>query len=199
MKLILLISLLLRIDHNTPTIDTFDILELNHTYNEWGGERLVQIMGVDWHRSDRDFHVEWYKVLRDCHIKTEEGEKKWLKERREIADKIKDWMTRLDFLNSTEYKGEFNKMHKYYPKKNWRSGYWEIKLDGRIIRAKSFQETHTTNDREVEDRKEHPTSIRRGLSKTKAEIEREERERRERAEFADETVDFIGPLLKNIR
>jgi hypothetical protein len=197
MKFLLLISLLLRIDHNAPIVDTFDILELNHTYNEWGGEGLVQIMGVDWHIRDRDFHVEWYKLLRDCHIKTEEGEKKWLKERRKIADKIKDWMTRLDFLNSTEYKGEFDKSHKLYPVKNWRTGYWEIKLEGRIIRAKSFQETHTTNDREVDDRKEHPTQIRRGLSKTREELKKEaEANRFGMRIFADMLEDFVGAIQK---
>jgi len=198
MKLILLISLLLRIDHNAPTIDTFDMIEVNHKYNEWGACQLDQVICWDWHKRDHEFHVEWWRSMRDARIPTKEGEAKWLKKRREIADKIKDWPTRRSFLAGTEYRGEFVG-GKYMPVKNHRTGYWEIKLDGRIIRAKSFQETHTTYDPEADDRKEHPSSIRRGLKKTKAEREQEERERRERAEFADEMVDFIGPLLRNIR
>lgn len=194
-KLILLL-LIFRIDPNPKIIDTFDILEVNHTYNEWGGKGLVQVMGIDWHRRETDFHVEWYKVLRNCHIKTEEGEKKWLKKRREIADKIKDWMTRLDFLNSTDYVGEFDKSNEYYPVKNWRSGYWEIKIDNRIIRAKSFSETHTSYDREVEDRKSHPIALRRGLTKTKKQIKAEN----EAMGYIEELgEDIVGPVLRILR
>ena len=193
---LILLFLLFRIDPNPKIVDTFDILEINHTYNEWGGKGLVQVMGVDWHRYETHFHVEWYKVLRNCHVKTEEGEKKWLKERREIADKIKDWLTRLDFMNSTEYVGEFDKSHELYPVKNWRSGYWEIKIDDRIIRAKSFQETHTRYDAEVEDRKDHPIKQRRGLTKTKKQIKAENEANSYIQEVGNE---FVGPILRILR
>lgn len=194
---LIFLALILDIDLNPTTVDTFDMIEVNHRYNEWGTCNLDQVIAWDWHKRDRDFHVEWWRSMRDGRKPTKEGEAKWLKKRRDIADKIKDWPTRRSFLAGTEYRGEFVG-GKYMPVKNHRTGYWEIKLDDRIIRAKSFQETHTTHDPEADDRKEHPSSIRRGLTKTRAEREKEEREMRERAEFADEMIDFIGPLLENI-
>ena len=195
---ILFIMLLGRIDHNAPTVDTFDLIEVNHKYNQWGTCQLDQVIAWDWHNRHKKFHVEWWRSMRDGRKPTKEGEEKWLKKRRDIADKIKDWPTRRSFLAGTEYRGEFVG-GKYMPVKNHRTGYWEIKIEDRIIRAKSFQETHTTNDPEAEDRKEYPSSGRRGLTKTRAEREREEREMRERAEFANEMIDFIGPLLQNLR
>jgi hypothetical protein len=138
---LILLLFISRIDPSPKIIDTFDILEVNHTYNEWGGKGLVQVMG-------------------------------------------------------TEYVGEFNKMHEYYPRKNWKSGYWEIRIDSRIIRAKSFQETHTSYDREVEDRKPHSVALRRGLTKTKEQIKAEN----ETMGYVEEIGDqFVGPILKVLR
>lgn len=167
-----------RIDHDPKLIDTFDVLEMNHKHNDWGVPTLDQIIAWDLHKFDNKLHVAWWKSLKDGRIKTKEGEEKWLKERRAIADKIKDWETRKDFLNNTKYRGEFNKDSDYYPVKNWRSGYWEIRVDNRIIRAKIFIETNTVYDPEVDDRKLHPTRLRRGLLKTQKELrEIEERNR----------------------
>lgn len=163
-KLILLLFIF-RIDPNPKTIDTFDIIEVNHTYNKWGGEGLVQVITLDWIKHHNRFHVQWYKVMENCFIKTEEDKKKWDEERRKDADKIKDWMKRLDFLNCTSYRGKFNSMHNLYPEKNWRTGYWEIKFDNRIVRAKIFRETYTGYDVEVVDRKKFNIEFRRGLTK----------------------------------
>ena len=84
--------------------------------------------------------------------------------RRAKADKIKDWVLRKDFLNKTHYAGDFVG-GKYWPYKNWRSGYYEIKYENRIIRAKIFRQTWTTYDPEVEDRKKFPVDLRRNLTK----------------------------------
>jgi len=193
------ILLLMRIDHNAPVVDTFDMLEVNHKCNEYGVVNMDQVIAWDWHKRDKKFHCQWWKDMGDsAREKTKEGEAKWLKKRRDIADQIKDWQQRKHWLDNTSYKGEYVG-GKFAPVKNWRTGYWEIKLEGRIIRAKSFQETHTNHDPEVEDRKEFDKKARRGLTKTRAEREKEEREMRERAEFADDMIDFIGPILRKIR
>ena len=39
------------------------------------------------------FRVEHYIMMKDAYKETEEGKKKWDKKVRDIADKIKDWMT----------------------------------------------------------------------------------------------------------
>jgi hypothetical protein len=119
--------LLFRIDHNAPTVDTFDMIEVNHKFNEWGACQLDQVITWDFHKEDHKFHVEWWKNMRDARKKTKEGEAKWLKKRREIADKIKVWETRKSFLANTDYRGEFIG-GKLMPKKNHRTGYWEIKI-----------------------------------------------------------------------
>lgn len=165
-KLVLLL-LVFRVEPNPKVIDTFDIIEVNHTYNDWGGKGLVQVMTLDWMKHRKKFHVQWYKVMQDCFIKTKEGEEKWDKQRRAYADKIKDWMKRLNFLNSTNYRGEFDSAHKLFPQKNWTTGYWEIKFDNRIIRAKIFRETFTRYDAETQDRKEFSLNLRRGLTEVK--------------------------------
>jgi hypothetical protein len=96
--------LLFRIDHNAPTVDTFDMIEVNHKFNEWGACQLDQVIAWDFHKKDHKFHVEWWKNMRDARKKTKEGEAKWLKKRREIADKIKVWETRKSFLANTDYR-----------------------------------------------------------------------------------------------
>ena len=99
---------------------------------------------------------------------TEEGKKKWDKKIRDKADKIKDWMTRISFLNDNRYRGEFVG-GKYYPSKNFRTGYWEVKfLDKgfrRIIKSKIFVESRTKYDPETADREFYSIKYRRGLKK----------------------------------
>ncbi len=201
---ILFFLVLFRIDHDPKLIDTFDVLEMNHKHNEWGVPTLDQIIAWDQHKRDNKLHVEWWKSLKDGRIKTKEGEEKWLKERRAIADKIKDWETRKHFLNNTKYRGEFNKGSDYYPVKNWRSGYWEIRVDNRIIRAKIFIETNTVYDPETDDRELHPTRLRRGLLKTKEELRQiEERNRLGETpayrNFRERMENLIGQPLNFIR
>lgn len=107
-------------------------------------------------------------MMKDAYKETEEGKKKWDKKVRDYADKIKDWMTRVDFLNSCRYRGDFVG-GKYYPFKNFRTGYWQVKfLDKRferIIRSKILIETRTQYDPEAADREFFPIKYRRGLKK----------------------------------
>ena len=164
-KLILILIFFLRIDPNPPVIDTFDMLEVNHKCNEYGAVNMDQVIAWDWSRRDKKFHCQWWKDMGDSsRKKTEEGEAKWMKKRRDIADQIKDWQERKHFLDNTSYRGDYVG-GKYKPVKNWRTGYWEIRVDNRIIRAKIFKETHTAYDPELEDRKEFGSRSRRGLTK----------------------------------
>ena len=169
---ILILLLLLKIDPNpeaAATIDTFDCIEVNHKLNHWGVETLAQVITWDWHKNDRRFHVEWWRGMSDAYTKTKEGEEKWNKKRREIADAIKDWPTRKRFLNESYYRGEFSG-GSLYPVKNRRTGYYEIKIKDkygsieRVIRSKSFIESRSNDDPEKNDRIAHPPRTRRGLT-----------------------------------
>ena len=44
-KLILLL-LLFRIDNSSTVVDTFDRIEVNHHYNEWGAEVWTQLAQI---------------------------------------------------------------------------------------------------------------------------------------------------------
>jgi len=106
--------------------------------------------------------------MKDAYKKTEEGKKKWDKKTKTYADKIKDWEARRDFLNASAYRGDFVG-GKYYPFKNFKTGYWEVKFFDkgfrRVIKSKIFVETYTQYDPEVADREFFHTDFRRGLTK----------------------------------
>ena len=162
---LILFFVFFRVDPNPPVIDTFDMLEVNHKCNDYGVPNMDQVIAWDWSKRDRKFHCQWWKDMgKSSREKTKEGEKEWLKKRRAIADNIRQWPQRKHWLDNTPYRGEYVGGI-YQPVKNWRTGYWEIKFDNRIVRAKIFRETHTNYDPEVEDRKEFNQKFRRGLRK----------------------------------
>ena len=165
---IILLLLLFDINKDPTIVDTFDMIEVNHYHNDWGVEKWSQLICWDWRSYDNSFRVEYWVMMKDAYEKTEEGEKKWEKQRRKIADQYKDFNQRQSWLNSSQYKGDFEG-GKLYPKKDWKSGYYEIQfIDGgvsRTIRAKIFRETYTQHDPEVADRDFHETESRRGLRK----------------------------------
>jgi hypothetical protein len=164
---IVLFLLMFRIDNDTTIVDTFDLIEINHYHNEWGVPRWTQVILWDWHRLDGKFHVEKWIMIKDAYQKTEEGEKKWEKMRREIESSIKNLDRKREWIRASEYPGDFVK-NRFYPMKNWTTGYYEIRYRDndrdRLIMCKIFRETHTQYDPEREDRDEHPVGIRRGLS-----------------------------------
>ena len=166
-KLILLV-LMFDLNKEPPYVDYFDRIEVNHYHNEWGAEVWSQLICWDWNPRKGVFRVEHYIMMKDAYKETEEGKKKWDKKIRDKADKIKDWMTRLSFLNDNRYRGEFVG-GKYYPSKNFRTGYWEVKfLDkgfNRIIKSKIFVESRTQYDPEAADREFFPVKYRRGIKK----------------------------------
>ena len=166
-KLILLF-LMFDLNKEPPYVDYFDRIEVNHYHNEWGAEVWSQLICWDWNPRKGVFRVEHYIMMKDAYKETEEGKKKWDKNIRDIADKIKDWMTRVDFLTSCRYRGDFVG-GTYYPFKNFRTDYWEVKfLDkgfSRIIKSKIFVESRTKYDPETADREFYATKYRRGLKK----------------------------------
>lgn len=162
------VLLLVRIDHDPTIVDTFDRIEVNHYHNDYGIEVWSQLICWDWYGRKSVFHVEHWIMMKDAYEKTEEGKKKWDKKVRDYADKIKDWELRRDFLNVASYKGDFIG-GTYYPTKNFRTGYWEVKFSDknfpRVIRSKIFIETNSQYDPETADRKFFHTDRRRGLIK----------------------------------
>lgn len=163
---VILLLLFFRIDNNPTVVDTFSRIEVNHYYNEYGAEKWSQLICWDWYGRKSVFHVQHWIMMKDAYKKTEQGEKKWNKKIRDYADKIKDWEARRDFLNGSSYIGDFVG-GKYYPFKNFKTRYWEVKFfdkgQQRIIRSKIFTETHTQYDPEVVDREFFRVEGRRGL------------------------------------
>ena len=166
-KLILFISLF-KVGNENVAVDTFDMIEVNHHHNEWGVETWAQVILWDWHPAGSKFHCEKWIMMKDAHKKTDEGRKNWEKLRRKIEQGLDTLERRKQWLNASHYMGDFSSDSKFYPRKNWTNGYYEIKYNDkkirRIIRAKIFRETYTQYDPEVEDRKYHPADKRRGLT-----------------------------------
>jgi hypothetical protein len=164
--LILFISLF-KVGNDDVVVDTFDMIEVNHYHNEWGVQTWSQVVLWDWYSSDSKFHCEKWIMMTDAYEKTKEGEKRWEIARRQIEQTLETLERREQWMWASEYKGDYVNS-KFLPKKNWTTGYYEIKYNDkkirRIIRAKIFRETHTQFDPEVKDRKFHPTSKRRGLT-----------------------------------
>jgi len=165
MELILFL-LLFKIDNDHVLTDTFDMIEVNHSVNEWGVERWCQIIFWDWHELDNKYHVEKWIMMKDAYQMTEEGAKKWETARREFEQKLTSIPQRRQWLQHSDYKGDFVG-GMFYPEKDWKTGYYVVEftegLLRRKIKAKIFRETYTQFDPEHEDRPEH--SERRGLKK----------------------------------
>jgi len=187
---LLLLVLLLKIDaaKTEPIVDTFDLIEVNHIVNEWGIVRYDQVVCWNWSDQKQEYKCEWWKSMNDARDKSDkEKEVEYEKQRRVFADSIKDWSTRKSFLDSSYYRGEF-KGGRYYPVKNWRTGYWEIKFDNRIVRSKHFSVTYTDDDPEVENQKIFPRDRRKGLTPLTSKVQ-----------YADELPDFVGAILEKIK
>lgn len=167
---VILLLLFFRVDNDTTIVDTFDRIEVNHYHNEYGAEKWTQLICWDWNGRKSVFHVQHWIMMKDAYKKTEQGEKKWNKTVRDYADKIRNWEERRDFLNGTKYIGDFTG-GKYYPFKNFKTRYWEVKFfdkgHRRIIKSKIFTETHSQYDPEVADREFFRVEARRGLIEIK--------------------------------
>jgi len=163
----ILFLLMFKIDYDDTIVDTFDMIEVNHYHNEWGVQVWSQVILWDWHSSDSKFHCEKWILMKDAYVKTKEGRKKWEKAVQEIKDNLEPLERKKQWMWASEYKGDYVDS-KFIPRKNWTTGYYEIKYDDenirRIIRSKIYKETHTQFDPEVKDRKFHPTAKRRGLT-----------------------------------
>ena len=168
MNTIIILLLLLRIDHSNILKDHYDMVEVNHHYNESGSERWTQLILWDWYPRKGKFHVQHWVMMKDAYTKSESHKEKYEKARAKIADQIKDHTERQLFYQNSRYIGEFTG-GKYYPYKNFKTRKWVIIChdnNGRLrkITADMFRETYTREDPEVLDRKEFHSDLRRGWS-----------------------------------
>ena len=158
---------LFKVGDENIVVDTFDMIEVNHHHNEWGVQVWSQIILWDWHSVDCKFHVEKWIMMDDAYKKTKEGEKKWETTRRQIEQTLETLERKKQWMWASEYRGDYVDS-KFLPKKNWKTGYYEIKYNDnkirRIIRSKIYRETHAQIDPEAKDREFHPTKTRRGLT-----------------------------------
>tara|TARA_R110002051_G_C8690685_1_gene492964 strand:- start:549 stop:1112 length:564 start_codon:yes stop_codon:yes gene_type:complete len=165
---IILLLLLFDINKDPAVVDTFDMIEINHYHNGWGCEQWSQLICWDRSSYDNKYHVSYWTMLRDAYEKTEKGEADWEKIRQKIAKEYKDFNQKMSWLSNSNYKGDFIG-GKLFPRKDWKSGYYNIKyIQGgipRVIRSKSFRQTYTQTDPEVDDREIYNQDIRRGLTK----------------------------------
>lgn len=159
-------------------VDRFDRVEVNHYCNEWGIEQWTQVIFWDVVGSNaiifpkvNEFHVQHWVMLQNCYIKTEKGEKEWEKRRDEIELKLRSLEDKISWRRGSEYQGEFDKSHQFYPKRDWKNRIWMIQyVDKHIIRrieAREFIETRTLQDPERIDKQKYPETLRRGLTPRK--------------------------------
>ena len=56
--------------------DRFDIIELNHTHDQMGRPKFVQLIFWDWSPKKKSFVCQGYYMLDGSIVKTEEGKKR---------------------------------------------------------------------------------------------------------------------------
>ena len=82
---IILLLLCFRIDNDSTIVDTFDMVEVNHYHNECGVDCWSQLICWDWNSHRKKFEVQHWIMMEDAYKKTEEGQKKWEKLRRDVG------------------------------------------------------------------------------------------------------------------
>lgn len=170
-SVMLAVALSAKINLDNTIVDRFDMVEVNHFYNEWGFEVWSQVVFWDWHDLHKTFHVQHWIMMRDAYEITEEGKKKHEELVREAESKYKDVNTRMALRSVSDYKGDFIG-GKLYPKKDWKNNIYVIQYTDeskipRRIEAKQFRETHTQEDPEREDKRNYPEASRRKLKQPK--------------------------------
>ena len=167
MTLVLLWLFTSHVNKSSYLVDHFDLIEVNHVYDDAGCRDFVQLVYWDWDASNSRFACQGYMIMRECVVKTEAGEKRF----NELVDKIcrgQPLAFQTDVRRAMTYRGDFVKKGRYpmrdFRLKVWKST-WQDKGVFRQIQAKHFRETHTAYDVEVANRELYPTSGRRGLQK----------------------------------
>lgn len=148
--------------------DRFDIIELNHMCDEVGRPKFVQLIFWDWSSRRKSFVCQGYYILDGSIVKTEEGKKDWDSKVEKALKRVAP-LEKAMLLKELEYKGHYER-HSAHPERLWSSRVYRsrwIEKNGTIrsVIATQFRETKTQHDPEVEDRKNYPVELRRGLRK----------------------------------
>jgi hypothetical protein len=148
--------------------DRFDIIELNHTHDQMGRPKFVQLIFWDWSPKKKSFVCQGYYMLDGSIVKTEEGKKDWDKKVEKALKRVAP-LEKAILLKDLQYKGHYQR-HAAHPVRLWAARVYRSKwIDKtgamRSVVATQFRETRTYHDPEVEDRKRHPVALRKGLSK----------------------------------
>ena len=169
-KLFLLLSLFVKIEHDPVIVDRFDVVEVNHHLNRWGQERWTQVIFWNWHEGHETHHVDHFYMLRDCYKHTKSGEIAHNKMLDIVERFIPDIRERQKFRTESRYKGDFVPT-KFYPKKDWINNKYVVEYidhSGKHrIECGAMQETFTQEDPEILDRARQPQFMRSGLSNGK--------------------------------
>jgi hypothetical protein len=154
------------LDPNVEVVK-FDMVEVNIYHNEWASPKFAQVIFWDWHQ-DNKLHVEYWQMMKDAFLKTQEGKKEHDRIRYEIADKSYPAPSeiRREFLKNTEYRGDFvgGRMwpQKDYKKNVYKTYVWHENRLFMVI-TKQMKLTCTQHDPERDDREFHPGEFRKGL------------------------------------
>jgi hypothetical protein len=161
--------LLVAVSLTDPSVirDHFDLLEVNHYYNDQGQPVFVQLILWNWHKGEQRFISQGYVMLKGAIVKTPEGKQKWDAEIEKWTKKL-PLQVRMEIASSHKYAGHYVH-HPAHPERKWKQRVWVSRLNEggiqREIISKIFRETWTRYDPEVWDRDQNPYFERRGLSK----------------------------------
>ena len=148
--------------------DRFDIIELNHVYDDFSRPKFVQLVFWNWLPSQKSYVCEGYYMLDDCIKKTEEGKKAWDKKVEKALERVPA-LQRAELIVKLDYRGEYHR-HSAHPVRLWAARVYRSKwIDKggnlRAVIGSQFRATHTYHDREVADREFNPVAIRRRLTR----------------------------------
>ena len=169
LKFLFCTLLLLKPVNSTPIHDHFDIVEVNHVYNEYGGHVIDQLIFYNWDRSQKQLRVEAWVMMRNCRIKTKEDEETFNKERDEYLEKVfKDPILKQKARENIEYKGMYiggpSAPRIVHGENIFICKFSKNDVD-RVVITKSMIETHSDYDRERQNRNLFPESQRSGFTK----------------------------------
>lgn len=150
--MIYLLAILLGVSGQPEAVlDEFDLVEVNHLYNEYGGHQLDQLVFYNFDRSDRQLKCEAWAILRNCRSHpTKEDEEKFNEYRDKVIEILfKDPIDKQKARQYIKVKGEYiggpNTPRKYG------DGYLTQFTSHGVLRrvyTKAMIETHTNIDPE---------------------------------------------------
>lgn len=152
-----------------PVTDEFDMVEVNHVYNEYGGHVIDQLIFYNWDRLKKQLRVEAWVMMKNCRTKTKEDEEKFKKERDEYLEKIfRDPILKQKARENIEYKGVYiggpSAPRIVHEENIFICKFSKNDVD-RLIICRSMIETHSDYDRERRNRELFPESQRYGFTK----------------------------------